>query len=264
MIFILIALFFLFFLFLICPAGRKHRDRELLGGKFIAHRGFHNKKEGIPENSLLSFEKAIEKNLPIEIDIHLTRDGKVVVFHDDNTKRMCGIDRKVEEYTLEEIKKLKLLSTDQKIPTLEECLELVDGKVFLLIEFKVVDGNAKELCKAANEILLKYKGKYLIQSFYPQVLHWYRKNRKDICRGQLSGGFKLKNPAKFLLGKQLLNFIGRPDFISYEHQFAKSYLFRFAIKLGAAPVGWTFRSKQELEQNGEYVETWIFENFDPN
>jgi glycerophosphoryl diester phosphodiesterase len=265
MIYILIfSLCFLLLLFLISPASRKHPDRNLLKGAFIAHRGLHNKKAGIPENSLLSFQKAIEKGFPIEIDVHLTKDGEIVVFHDEDTKRMCGIEKKIEACTLSELKELELLSTDQKIPTLQECLELVDGRVFLLIEFKMVNSNTDRLCEKANEILSKYKGKYLIQSFYPQVVRWFRIHRPDLCRGQLSGGFSLKNPAKFLLGKQFLNFIGRPDFISYEHQFSQSVFFRFATFLGAAPVCWTFRSKEELMQNGKHAETWIFENFDPN
>lgn len=259
-LFILILLL----LFLVAPAARNHEDRDLLKGKFIAHRGLHNQNEGVPENSLLSFEKAIEAGFPIEIDIHLTKDEKIVVFHDENTKRMCGTDRNIEESTLSELKELSLQNTDQKIPTLQECLEVVGGKVFLLIEFKAVGSNAAHLCRKANEILSEYEGKYFIQSFYPQILHWYKKKRADVCRGQLSSGFSLKNPARFLLGKQFLNFIGRPDFISYEHKDSRSLFFRLAILLGAAPVGWTFRSKEELDRNGRNVNTWIFENFAPN
>lgn len=261
---LVIAILLLALCFFIAPSSRNHPDRELLSGAYIAHRGLHCAKNRIPENSLLSFQKAIEKGYPIEIDIHLTKDGEVVVFHDETTKRMCGIDRKIEESTLSELKGLRLLDTEESIPTLRECLDLVGGKVFLLIEFKMVGQNTEQLCRKANEILSEYQGKYLIQSFYPQVVRWYRIHRKDICRGQLSGGFSIKNPAKFLLGKQLLNFIGRPDFISYQHKFSKSFLFRLAILLGAFPVGWTFRSEEELKKNGGVVNTWIFENFDPN
>ena len=148
-----LALLFLILVFLTSPASRTHTDRKLLSSHFIAHRGLHNAEKGIPENSLLSYCHAIKENLAIEIDIHLTGDGKVISFHDNSTKRMCGIDLKIEETNLEYLKKLRLLNTEERIPTLEEVLDTVQGKVFLLIEFKVVNGNAKALCQAANEIL---------------------------------------------------------------------------------------------------------------
>lgn len=258
-----LSLAYLALIFLTSPAGRVHPDREVLKGTYIAHRGLHNAKEAIPENSLLSFQKAIEKNLPIEIDIHLTKDGQIVVFHDENTERMCGVNGKIEEMTLDEIKNLSLLETSEKIPTLQEVLSLVRGQVFLLIEFKVVNKNTEKLCKKANEILTEYKGKYLVQSFYPQVLSWYKKYRKDICRGQLSAKFLKESLAKRLLGLQLLNFIGRPDFVSFKQKDASSLMFRFVKWQGAEHAGWTFRTKDELEQNKNFFHAWIFEGFDP-
>lgn len=247
-------------IFLCSPADRKHPDREILENSYIAHRGLHHLKNGVPENSLSAFKKAIEKNLPIEIDLHLTKDGEVVVFHDDDGKRACGVEKKIEEMTLSEVKSLRLFGTDEQIPNLQECLDLVCGKVFLLIEFKVVDNNTKSLCEAANKILTEYKGKYFIQSFYPQILYWYKKNAPEVCRGQLSATFQKESLAKVILGKQLLNFIGRPDFISFKHQDNASLFFRFAVFLGGFPVGWTFQSKEELKKNKKRFRTFIFEN----
>ena len=258
----LFSLVFLFFIFLTSPANRKHQDRALLEGTFIAHRGLHNLENGIPENSLPAFLEAIKKNRPIELDIHLTKDEKVVVFHDDNVKRACGVDQNICKMTLEEIKKLRLFGTEYQIPTLEECLDLVNGKVFLLIEFKVDQNNTKKLCEKANEILSNYSGKYLIQSFYPQVLFWYRRNQKDVCRGQLSADFSIINFGKFLVGKQLMNFVGRPDFASFKYQDRSSPFFRLVVLLGAVPVGWTFRSKKELDKNRKYFHSYIYENFE--
>ncbi len=258
-----VSLIYLILIFLTSPANRIHPDRKILKGALIAHRGLHNAADLIPENSLLSFQKAIEKSLPIEIDIHLTKDEQVVVFHDGNTERMCGRNGKIEEMTLDEIKSLSLLETAEKIPTLQEVLSLVRGQVFLLIEFKVSSDNSQKLCEKANGILSDYKGKYLIQSFYPQVLSWYRKNRKDICRGQLSAKFLKENLSKRLLGLQLLNFIGRPDFISFKHKDNSSLMFRFVKWQGAENAGWTFRSKEEFDKNKKHFNAWIFEGFDP-
>lgn len=251
------------FLFLVFPSLRKHPDREVLNGLYIAHRGLHGLEPNTPENSLPAFQKAVDKGFGIEIDIHLTRDGEVVVFHDDTLTRVCGIDARVEDKTLSELKELRLLNTDCTIPTLQECLDTVNGQVPLLIEFKCVSLKCDDLCRAADEILSKYKGKYLIQSFYPTVLRWYKKHRKDICRGQLASAFKGEELYKRLLGCLIFNFFGRPDFVSYEHKYRKNLCRRTVTKLGAFPVGWTFRSQEALDRDQSGFKSYIFENFIP-
>ena len=256
------AVLLLLLLFLICPSPRKHSDLDTLCGLYIAHRGLHNKEKGIPENSLAAFEYAVKNGFAIENDIHLTADGEVVVFHDSTTGRMCGVNKKISEMTLSEIKELRLLGTDKTIPTLKECLEVVDGRVPLLIEFKR-DGKVKELCAAADKILKDYKGQYFIQSFYPQVLCWYKKHNKEVCRGQLSSSFKADPFYKRLAGLLLYNFISRPDFVSYEHTDGAFLPRKLVTKLGAFPVGWTFKSKEEIENGKKYFKTFIFENYIP-
>ena len=261
----LLALLYLVLIFLTSPAGKQNPDRSLLKGALIAHRGLHNGKANAPENSLAAFRNAVEKNYPIELDLRLTKDGQAVVFHDENTGRMCGVDGKVADMTLSEIKELRLGGTEEKIPTLKECLDLTGGRVFLLIELKVSGDNAEKLCQAADEVLRDYTGAYLIQSFHPKALSWYRKNRKEICRGQLVPGKKSKeeNPfSKALLRSQLCNVLTRPDFVSCECG-PVPLLLRFAVWQGALLVGWTFRGKGALEENKDKYDAWIFENFLP-
>ena len=253
----------LLFLILITPACRKHPHLENLKGLYIAHRGLHNIDKGIPENSLEAFKNAVNHGFAIENDIHLTKDGAVVVFHDDTLKRMCGINRKISEMTLGEIKELRLLSTRHTIPTLEECLEVIDGKVPLLIEFKN-DGKTKELCAAADKILKNYGGKYFVQSFYPQVLLWYRHHNKKVCRGQLSTTFKGESFYKRLAGCLIFNFLSRPDFISYEHTYGNYPPRKLATKLGAFPVGWTYKNKEQTDKSKKYFKTFIFEDYIPS
>ena len=258
-----IIVLLLVFLFLIFPSPRRHKDREVLNGLYIAHRGLHNIDKGIPENSINAFKAAIGENFAIEIDIHLTKDNKVVVFHDDTALRMCSVDKNICDMSLEEIKRLNLASTGIKIPTLEECLEVIDGKVPLLVEIKYDPGTATNLCKAANKLLSGYKGKYFVQSFYPQILHWYRKNRPDICRGQLSCRFKNDKFYKKLSGCLLFNFISRPDFVSYEHCDANHPCFALVKMLGAFPVCWTIKNENELKESKKHFKTYIFEGFMP-
>ena len=99
-------------------------DTMKLDGLMIAHRGIFDNKQ-IPENSLLSFSKAIQLNYPIELDVQLTKDKQLVVFHDLSLERMCGTEKFISDLTLQELRNYSLLSTDEKIPSLQEVLDLV-------------------------------------------------------------------------------------------------------------------------------------------
>ncbi len=259
---IILSILVLLFLFLIFPALRRHPDRKILEGLLIAHRGLHTVDPTVPENSLAAFDAAAKAGYAIENDIHLTLDGQVIVFHDDTFKRMCGVDRRPEDMTLKEIKELRLSGGSQQVPTLKECLELVNGRVPLLIEVKCPAAlDYAPLCRAADEVLKNYKGKYFIQSFYPPVLMWYKKHRKNICRGQLASGFYKDSIDKRLLGCMIFNFLSRPDFISYEHKNKNNFFRRLCILLGAFPVGWTFESQEEIDNSKKHFKTFIFEKF---
>ena len=249
--------------FLVCPGTRRHKDRRLMQGKAIAHRGLHNVAEGVPENSLGAFRRAADAGLMIENDVHLTADANVIVFHDDTLKRMCGVDGRPEDMTLEELKKLRLGGTDETIPTLKECLDEVAGRVPLLIEFKVSGGNSAALCEAAEKVLSDYEGDYVVQSFYPGVLSWYKKNRPDRMRGQLSTVIINGGIARLLLGTLVSNVATRPDFISYDLRFGGNIFRRLSGLLGGFQAGWTFRSEEELKSKGRHFSAFIFENMPP-
>ena len=261
---IVAVILLLVFLFLIFPAPRRHTDRQLLSGLHIAHRGLHDLCDNTPENSLAAFRAAIDGGYAIEIDIHLTADGEVVVFHDDDLQRMCGVSGRVEDMTLAEIKALRLADTEERIPTLRECLALVNGQVPLLIEFKCLTvGVCNRLCAAANEILCDYRGAYCIQSFFPVVLLWYRRHRRDICRGQLATAFRGEALHKRLVGCLLFNVLARPDFVSYDHNYSGSFCRHLCSWLGAFPVGWTFQTQVDLDRCQKQFHTYIFEGFIP-
>ena len=263
MVIILIAVLLLALVFfLIAPSLRRHPDREFLSGLNIAHRGLHDLEKDTPENSIAAFLEATARGYAIENDIHLIADGNVVVFHDYNLKRMCGEDIELEKCTLEELKQYTLGESCEKIPTLKECLAAIDGRVPLLIEFKTESfKNYKALCTAANEILKDYKGKYFVQSFFPPVLHWHRKNRRDILRGQLATATEKGTLAKRLMGCLVYNFMSRPDFVSYDVKCVKNIMFRIVKRLGALPVGWTIRNEEEHKKAKKTFKTYIFENF---
>lgn len=263
---VLLVLFSLIavYLFLVFPAIRRHPHRQFLDGQYIAHRGLHDLCNNTPENSLAAFQKAVEAGLAAECDIHLTADGEVVVFHDDTLSRMCGNDGVVEQLTLDELRKYRLQNTNQAIPTLRELLALIDGRVSLLIELKAYKGNDCALCEAADAILREYHGIYFVQSFYPLALRWYKRHRPDVCRGQLSSGFKGEALLKKLAARLLFNFLSRPDFVSYDHEYAPRLSLSINIMLGAFPVGWTFRSAEAVKKYNTQFCTYIFELFNPD
>ncbi|MEG2351440.1 MAG: glycerophosphodiester phosphodiesterase family protein, partial [Bacilli bacterium] len=140
---------------------------NFLKEKLVAHRGYHDITIGIAENSLNSFRRAVKNNYLIELDVHLLKDKSLVVFHDDNLKRACGVDKEIDSCTYAEIKNLTLFNTSSKIPLLKEVFDEVKGRVPILIETK---GNNKygEL----EEILLReikaYSGLTAVQSFNPK------------------------------------------------------------------------------------------------
>lgn len=261
---------FLFCLYFYCIMPRFSRKKE--AKKFLhylfAHRGLFTPDQSIPENSMAAFTHAIRHGYGIELDIQLTKDKQVVVFHDHTLTRMCGIDLPVCEMTYEELQKFSLLHTEEKIPLFEDVLKLVKGKVPLLIEIKLPTMRT-ETCVLADRLLRQYNGDYCIESFNPLALGWYKKHRKDVIRGQLSanltrpvaeGGYILCFLVKYLL----LNFIGRPDFIAYCYKDTQNVSFLLNKCLWHTPTfAWTVRSEQVLKTSVKKFDSVIFDSFVP-
>mgnify|MGYP002864406478 CR=1 FL=1 len=107
----------------------------MLDSKIIAHRGVFDNEE-IIENTMESFKKAIHYHYPIELDIQLTEDNEIVVFHDDDLKRLCNQDAIVQKMNYSDLKKIPLLGTKSRVPLLKEVLELNHDQVCIDIEIK--------------------------------------------------------------------------------------------------------------------------------
>lgn len=247
-------------LFLIFPAGRT-MDKKLL--RDYAHRGLHGETEDgfAPENSLAAFRRAADAGFGIELDLQLSRDGEVFVFHDYSLARMTGCDKKLSELTADELDKLRLSGGGERIPRLTEVLETVGGRVPLLIELKGESVDTA-LCPAANAILSEYGGEYIVESFNPMLLNWYRKHRPEIRRGQLYTNVcreKGISPLNILLTGMLLNCLSRPDFVAYDKKSPRAFpLFAATRIFRAARFAWTIRNPSEHGPDHA-----IFEGFIP-
>ena len=227
---------------------------------YIAHRGFHNAEN--PENTLGAFERAIEKNYTIELDVQLLKDGTIVVVHDNKLSRLCAEDKYVSNCTYEEIKNLKILNSAYSIPTLKEVLELVNGKVPLLIEIKNTL-KVGELESETYELLKNYNGEYAVQSFNPYSLAWFKDNAPNVLRGQLSSFFKGENLSfvkKLLLKKLKLNKVSNPNFISYN---AENLPNKYCKRCDLPVLAWTVRSQEQYLEVIKHCDNIIFENFEP-
>ncbi len=215
--------------------NRIGQDHWLLS-RPIAHRGLHDKK--VPENSLAAFQRAINKNMPIELDVQLTADDEVVVFHDRNLQRMTGLNQKVKNTKLNEIRQLKLLKTKETIPTLAEVLQVVRCQVPLLIEIKSRYGHGR-IEPAVVKILNRYSGKFAVQSFNPRTVRWFYKNRPDLICGLVAGTLEGQptNPIQRFIGaKLLLAPLAHPQFIAYDVQAAFKPYFRFIARVWGGPI----------------------------
>ena len=232
--------------------------------KPIAHRGLHNEKD--PENSLSAFSNAIEKSYPIEIDLHLTSDNIIYVFHDDNLKRMTGLDKLIKDSNKEELSTLRLNNTKESIPTLKQVLDLVDGKVPLLIEIKK-DGKPKEIAEILTSMLKDYKGTVAVQSFYPDYLYFVRKFNPKIKRGQLATckfPSSIPHIQRFASKNMLGNPISRPSFIAYDFRCLPMPIVSLYKKLGYPILGYTITNKEDEMKARKVCDNIIFENYIPD
>ena len=236
-------------LFLTAPNFRRRRIARWRGARF-AHRGLHDAGAGIVENTLPAFEAACQKGYGMELDIQFSKDRQVVVFHDDNLKRLTGDPRRVDTCTLSELKAFCLNGVENaRIPTLEETLRLVDGRTPLLIELKSGRNNAA-LCAVLMERLRDYRGEYIVESFNPLIGFWFRVHAPEIVRGQLvcpMRGYRESagKISAFFMAGLLMNFLSRPDFVAYDvnaQRFFSPHFQRFTFHTPMA--AWTVRSER--------------------
>jgi len=263
-----IILNFILYLFFLYPGkGRK----DLLApfkGTYIAHRGLFN-KEDAPENSMEAFRRARDAGYAIELDVHLTRDGRLAVFHDDTLQRMCGTDKHIIGLTYDELSGYRLLESGEKIPLFSEVLEEINGKVPLLIEIKT-DGNVVKTAKAVDEATKDYKGVFAVQSFDPRAPYYFKKHRSEVPRGILSTKHKAKASGKspiitIVMTNLLCNFLVRPDFIAYNYKYADQPSFSLMRRLYKTDcAAWTVRSEKALKKAKKSFSMIIFDSFIPS
>ena len=220
-----------------------------------------------PENSLAAFAAACEAGYGIELDIQLTMDGQVVVAHDETLMRVAGDPRRICDLTYDELTRIPLYPT----PSRPGC-ELAEPvpNVPLIVEYKI-DGSdwtprCEELMEKGDALLQAYAGPYVVESFHPMAMRWYREHRPEVCRGQLIEPLPLgqTDVTYWAAGRLLFNWLSRPDFVACDWRSGGSPQVRLNRALGAVPVSWTVRSRDEVAECDAWFDHHIFESFVPD
>lgn len=250
----------------VLPSSQKHRDAKFFLNRTFAHRGLHNNTT-VMENSMPSFVEALEEGYGIEMDLRMTKDGQIVLFHDDTLARICGSEKTVEELTYKELCQFRLGTTEDTIPLLTQVLEIVDNKVPLILEVKNTCAIAP-LCEAIHLILKEYEGIYCVESFNPYIVEWFRINMPYVMRGVLSmrynGQKEFNHLQGFVLSNMLLNYRARPHFIAYHHDDVDKISLRVCRRAGAPVFGWTITGREEMLPAAKIFDALIFEGFRPH
>ncbi len=249
------------------------RDITPLTGVDYAHRGYWNTndpgEDNRPENSLAGFKAAVEHGYGIELDVHRTRDGALVVHHDDSLKRLTGKDIRIARSTLKEVRACKL-PNGEPVPTFDEVLKTVAGRVPLVVEVKAEDKNHDLLSRAVYDRMKRYNGPWCLESFDPLAVKWFRLNAPEVIRGQLAfdSAGKGKDFREFMrnlgIASMLQNFASRPDFIAFSASSVKWHSLPIHLLRLMKPwfVAWTVRSQEDMDKYRKQWDLQIFEKFE--
>ena len=252
---------------LVMPARSRKEQRAPFLGRTFAHRGLFSLDQSVPENSIPAFRAAVAAGYGVELDVQLTRDKQVVVFHDDDLLRACGVDARVDAYTFDELQALSLFGTKQKIPLFTEVLETIRGSIPVIVELKS-GGDWKTLCPKTLELLYAYQGAYCVESFHPLLVRWFYLHAPKILRGQLSEAARFSRKGlplyqAILMSRLFTNIFTHPHFIAYRVG-PKCLSVRLCEWMGAMRIAWTARPGDDHARLTRTNDAIIFEHYLPD
>ena len=231
-----------------------------LTAQAIAHRGQWTDGPERPENSLAAFAEAAGNGYAIELDAQLSADGRVVVFHDDELERMTGAPGKLADRSLQQLQELRLLGGDERIPTLAEVFELIDGRAPVFVEIKN-PGKVGALEDTVAREVAAYDGEATIMSFNPFSMARVAAAEPEIPRGQVASALKDSGRAfyeVFLLRYLLMNWESKPDYIAYDLNELPSTTTKIQQWRGRPLIGWVANSAKEREAAEEICDAVEF------
>jgi glycerophosphoryl diester phosphodiesterase len=249
-------------------------DFSWLTRRPIAHRGLHDAARGIVENTLPAAEAAIARGFSIECDVLLSADGTVVVYHDDTLERLTHGAGPVAAKTTAELKALRFRDGDAEVPTLQELLDLVDGRVGLIVELKSEFPRHPDdrLAERVAALISRYRGPIVTKSFDPEVLSAMNRLLPEVAHGIVADDARSIEDYgrstridRFVLRHLLHAPRTRPRFVSYCVDDLPAPGPWMARRIFGLPViTWTVRSTEDRARALASADQIVFEGFDPD
>jgi glycerophosphoryl diester phosphodiesterase len=244
---------------------------DWLTARPVAHRGYHDRAEGRIENTVSAVAAAVRRRFAVEIDLRLTADEEIIVFHDDTLDRLTEASGPVDRLTLSALRATRLRDCNEPIPTLDEVLEEVGGRTGLFLELKSDWSGDRRLERAVARALVRYAGPVAVMSFDPRAVSALRHLAPHFPRGLIAGRFastEEHSPPphhRFACRHLLAASFALPNFIAYEVEaLPASAPLMFRHALGLPLLAWTVRTEVERAIAKRWADQMIFEGFDPN
>ncbi len=248
-------------------------DFSWLAARPIAHRGLHDAKAGRIENTLSAFDAAATAGFPMEMDVHLSADGVVYVFHDDSLDRLTTGAGPVAGRTMAELRAVPMIGTEDRLPTLREVLDLVGGRTGLVVEIKSSFAERqRDLVEATARELATYGGPVVVESFDPRQIQDLAEIAPDLPRGIVA------DDAASAEDYNHYRVVGREELATLSHRsWSKFQFVSYWVKLigndvsrrvrdeWALPMtAWTIRTPGERRAAVDFGAQLVFEGFDPD
>jgi glycerophosphoryl diester phosphodiesterase len=237
----------------------------------IAHRGLHDAGAGIVENTRSAVTAALEARYAIEVDLQLSADNRVMVFHDTSLSRLTEADGLLKKLTSDKLQNIRFKDTSDRMLALEELLALVDGQTPLILEIKSHWTNVGPLEALIAKTLETYTGPVAVMSFDPNSVAEFRKLAPYIPRGIVTEAFRddkywgfLSWGQKITLRNMLHWFKSKPDFVAFDIENLISIAPQVTRLLLRKPLlTWTVRTEADVKRARVFADNIIFENFRP-
>jgi glycerophosphoryl diester phosphodiesterase len=230
----------------------------------IAHRGLWTPGDA-PENSLGAFQAACAHDYGIELDVQLSADGEAMVFHDDDLNRMTGVDGKLSQHTAAQLSELRLLGTDETIPTLAEALAVIGHRAMALIELKTPAGQVGPLEQRVHDTIIDHAGPLAVIGFNPYSHAWFAERFPGLLRGLNSYSYRdapRMSPEQRRSYAQLEHVgIARPHFVAAGVDILETAPVAKLRAKGLPVVAWTARSAEQAAAIAGACDNVIFEGY---
>lgn len=234
-------------------------DISWLAARPIAHRGYHDLNRSRWENTLSAFQAAAERGFAIECDVHLSADGVPVVFHDEELDRLTGAPGMVNDRTAAELGALRIGGTGDHVPSLDEMLETVAGRVPIVIELKGIEGKDNGLVAAVGARLRPYRGEVAIMSFDHWLVRQFKEHAPGVPGGLTACGIDQASLEKHF--SMLAHDIAFSSF--FVNELPNAFVRFMREELGRPIITWTVRNRKQVDKTREFADQMTFEGFDP-